>query len=336
LECRVKVFKGCCLDGGRLRLAFYWAASCGGCEIAVLDINEKILEVVQTADIVFWPAAIDVKYGDVEKMPDKYIDVCFFNGGIRNSEQDRMARLLREKSKILIAYGSCACFGGIPGLANLYSGREILEKIYIKTPSTVNPENIIPKPVVHVREGELELPVLYDEVKALNQNVEVDYYIPGCPPAVERTVFALEAILKGELPPKGSVLAPQKSVCDECPKVKENKKISHICRVYEKIPSPEKCLLEQGIICMGPATRGGCGARCLNVDMPCTGCGGPCPNVSDQGAAMLSALASIISAEEKRSLNEIRRIINSIADPAGTFYMYVLPSSTLKRRFVRE
>ncbi len=84
----------------KLKIASYWAASCGGCEIAVLDINEKILDVIQIADIVFWPVAMDIKYKDVENMPDKYIDVCFFNGGIRNSEQEHMAKLLRQKSKI--------------------------------------------------------------------------------------------------------------------------------------------------------------------------------------------------------------------------------------------
>ncbi|MEM1507034.1 MAG: oxidoreductase [Candidatus Bathyarchaeia archaeon] len=320
----------------KLKLAFYWAASCGGCEIAVLDIDEKILDTVQFADIIFWPAAMDIKYGDVEKMPDKHIDVCFFNGGIRSSEQDYMAKLLREKSKILVAYGSCACFGGIPGLANLYGRSEVFEKVYFKTASTVNPENISPKPKTYVREGELSLPEFYDDVKALHQVVEVDYYVPGCPPAVERTVSALEAVFRGDLPPRGSVLAPLKSVCDECSKKKENKKISQIYRVYEKIPDPERCLLEQGIVCMGPATRGGCGARCLKADMPCTGCGGPCPNVSDQGAAMLSALASIISAEEKKPFEEIERAVNRIVDPAGTFYMYTLPASILKRRPTRK
>ncbi|MEM2029013.1 MAG: oxidoreductase, partial [Candidatus Bathyarchaeia archaeon] len=270
------------------------------------------------------------------KMPDKHIDVCFFNGGIRSSEQDYMAKLLREKSKILVAYGSCACFGGIPGLANLYGRSEVFEKVYFKTASTVNPENISPKPKTYVREGELSLPEFYDDVKALHQVVEVDYYVPGCPPAVERTVSALEAVFRGDLPPRGSVLAPLKSVCDECSKKKENKKISQIYRVYEKIPDPERCLLEQGIVCMGPATRGGCGARCLKADMPCTGCGGPCPNVSDQGAAMLSALASIISAEEKKPFEEIERAVNRIVDPAGTFYMYTLPASILKRRPTRK
>ncbi|NIN66436.1 MAG: oxidoreductase, partial [Anaerolineae bacterium] len=90
----------------KLKLALYWTASCGGCDVAVLDINEKILDVVEVADIVFWPVALDTKYHDVEAMPDGAIDVCLFNGAIRSSEHEKMARLLRNKSKTLIAFGS--------------------------------------------------------------------------------------------------------------------------------------------------------------------------------------------------------------------------------------
>jgi F420-non-reducing hydrogenase small subunit len=327
------------MDKNKLKIAFYWAASCGGCEIAVLDINEKILEVLQIADIVFWPVAMDVKYKDVEAMPDNYIDVCFFNGAIRTSENEHMTKLLRLKSKILVAYGACAQLGGVPGLANVANGKEVFEKLYDDTFSTANPEKIMPKTTVKVKEGEVTIPEFYDTVKTLDQTVDVDYYVPGCPPAVDRTLFAIDAIAKGKLPPKGSVLAPLKSVCDECPRKKENKKISKIYRVYEKVPEPEKCLLEQGILCMGPATRGGCSARCLNADMPCTGCGGPCPNSPEQGAAMISALASILGLEEEKekySEEEVEKLISQIKDPLGTFYMYALPASILRRKVMKE
>ena len=320
----------------KLKFAFYWAASCGGCEIAVLDINEKILDVVALADIVFWPVAMDIKYEDVEEMPDESIDVCFFNGAIRTEENEHMAKLLRRKSKILIAFGSCAHQGGIPGLGNVSNRKEIFEKAYIQTPSTQNPNSLTPKSFSQVKEGELKLPEFYDTVKTLGQTVEVDYYLPGCPPPVDLILKAVEAIAKSELPPRGSVLAPEKSVCDECPRKKEEKKISKIYRVYEITPDPEKCLLEQGIICIGPATRGGCGAQCISVNMPCTGCGGPCPNVLEQGAAMISALSSILGLdEEKAPTFDVEKMINQIKDPLGTFYTYSLPDSVLRRKVVK-
>jgi len=321
----------------KLKFAFYWAASCGGCEIAVLDVNEKILDVVALADIVFWPVAMDIKYKDVEAMADKSIDVCFFNGSIRTEEQERMAKLLRQKSKVLVAFGSCAHQGGIPGLANIAGREEVFERAYLKSPSTQNPNSTTPKTSVKVEEGELTLPEFYDTVKTLDQTVDVDYYLPGCPPHADLVAKAVEAIAKNELPPKGSSLSPNKSVCDECPRKKEDKKISKIYRVYEKVPEPEKCLLEQGILCMGPATRGGCTAQCISANMPCTGCGGPCPNEVEQGAAMVSALSSILGAtEEKEKTYDAEKLIAQIKDPLGTFYRYSLPSSILRRRVLKK
>ncbi len=323
----------------KLKLAFYWAASCGGCEIAVLDINEKILDVVNIADIVFWPVALDVKYKDVEAMPDKYIDVCFFNGSVRSEEQEHMAKLLRRKAKTLVAFGSCAQEGCIPGLANLHDRKEIFEKVYLQSKSISNPTGTVPQTSFRAKEGILKLPEFYDTVKTLDQTVDVDYYLPGCPPPVKLILNAVDAIAKNELPPKGSVLAPLKSVCDECPRKKENKRISKIYRVHEKVPEPERCLLEQGIICIGPATRSGCGAQCLTVDMPCTGCGGPCPNSPEQGAAMIGALASILGLEgeqEHYSQEDVEKLMGQIKDPVGTFYMYSLPSSILRRKVMKE
>jgi len=321
----------------KLKIAFYWAAGCGGCEIAVLDINEKILDVVAKADIVFWPVAMDIKYKDVEAFPDKYIDVCFFNGAIRTEEQEHMAKLLRKKAKTLIAFGSCAHQGGIPGLANMANKEEVFERAYLQSPSTKNSQSVTPKTSVQVKEGKLTLPEFYDTVKTLDQIVEVDYYVPGCPPPVDLILKALEAIAKNELPPKGSVLAPEKSVCDECPREKEEKRISRIYRVYEVTPEPEKCLLEQGILCMGPATRGGCEAKCIKANMPCTGCGGPCPNVTEQGSAMISALSSILEVnEEKKETCNPEKLIAQIKDPLGTFYKYSLPASLSRRRVMKK
>jgi F420-non-reducing hydrogenase small subunit len=323
----------------KLKLGFYWAASCGGCEIAVLDINEKILDVIQLADIVFWPVALDIKYKDVEAMPDNYMDVCFFNGSVRNSEQEHMAKLLRKKAKVLVAFGSCAHEGCVPGLANLHDRKEIFDTVYLKEKSVVNPDGTVPQTKTEVKEGVLKIPEFYDTVKTLNQTVDVDYYLPGCPPPVKLILNAVDAIAKNELPPKGSVLAPLRSVCDECPRKKENKKISRIYRVHEKVPEPERCLLEQGIICMGPGTRSGCGAQCLTVDMPCTGCGGPCPNSPEQGSAMMSALASILGLEEEKekySDEEVEALMDQIKDPIGTFYMYSLPASILRRKVMKQ
>jgi len=315
---------------GKPKIACYWAASCGGCDVSILDIGSRLADLAEKVELVFWPIALDFKYKDVEAMPDGNIDICLFNGAIRSSENEEIAKLLRRKSKILIAYGACAYLGGIPGLANLTTLKEILSRVYKETPSTVNPENVIPQPEVEVKEGPLRLPTLYEEVKPLSAVVEVDYAIPGCPPIGEKAWEALLKLIEGERPPKGSVLAAgERTVCDTCPRKKEDKRIKGMKRIFQVVPDPEKCFLEQGIMCMGPATREGCDAQCIKAGLPCKGCFGPAPNAEDQGARILSALASIV---EVNSEEEAKKFAESVADPAGTFYLFSLPSSLLKRR----
>jgi F420-non-reducing hydrogenase small subunit len=315
---------------GKPRVAFYWAASCGGCDIATLEIREKILDLAEVVNIVFWPVAMDIKYKDVEAMEDGSIDVCFFNGAIRNTENEHMAKLLRAKSKVLVAYGSCAHEGCIPGLANLSDREGVFEAVYKESPSTENPDGLVPQTRYELPEGEVEIPAFYNTVRTLGQTVEVDYFVPGCPPQADQTWAVFEAFLSGELPPLGSVIgAGDKTVCDECDRVKEDKKIKKFFRIHEIIPDEKKCLLDQGIVCAGPATRSGCGALCPTVNLPCRGCYGPPPGVVDQGAKLLSAIASVVDADTEE---EARRIVSQIVDPIGTFYRFGLAASLLRRR----
>jgi F420-non-reducing hydrogenase small subunit len=317
----------------KLKIAGYWASSCGGCEIATLEIGDKILKLAEVADIVFWPALVDTKYHTVEQMADKSIDVCLFNGAIQTSDNEHMARLLRAKSKVLVAYGSCSYEGCIPGLANLTNRKGVFHRAYVETPSTDNPKNIFPQINCQMPEGELSLPEFYDTVRTLAQTVEVDYFVPGCPPVGKQTWAVLEAIVQGNLPEPGSVVgAGTRALCEECPRTRQEKKVKAFYRSHQIIPDPDKCLLEQGLLCAGIATREGCGALCPRANMPCTGCYGPPPGVIDQGVKFMSAVASIIDSNDP---NEIARIIESIRDPVGTFYRYSLPSSMLRRARIK-
>ncbi len=316
------------------KLAIYWAASCGGCDIAILDIEEKILDVADFFDLVFWPCVMDFKYKDVKAMADQSITLTLFNGAIRNSENYELACLLREKSLVLCAFGSCAAEGCIPGLANFYSRESIIDYVYHKTPSTINCDGIEPRPRTNVPEGEITIPVMWNTVRSLPQVVDVDYIIPGCPPQsnqIAEVVAAVIDILKTgkPLPPKGTVLGvTDKTCCDECPRKRDIKKIVKFIRPFEIITDPDICLMEQGIVCCGPATRAGCGAKCVSAGVPCRGCYGKPANIRDQGAKMVSAISSVIDSTNE---DEIEKIVAAIPDPVGTFYRFSLPDSLLRR-----
>lgn len=315
------------------KVAFYWCAACGGCEETVVDLEEKILDVVAAVDIVFWPVALDFKRKDVESMADGSILVTFLNGAIRSTEQEEMAHLLRKKSKILIAFGACSQLGGIPGLANLWDKEKLLTAVYREAPSTVNPEGMSPQAShAHNSKENVTLPVLFDTVKTLDQTVSVDYYVPGCPPTPKILLQAVQTLLSGKLPEKGTVLAPDTALCEECPRKDtrpEKLAVKEWKRPHEILIDPEKCLLTQGLLCLGSATRGGCDALCTKGNMPCSGCFGPTSRVRDFGGKALSALASVVDSNDEA---EIDRILSEIPDPVGTLYRYSLPASPLRRK----
>jgi F420-non-reducing hydrogenase small subunit len=319
---------------GKARLAMYWAASCGGCDVAVINLHERILDVAAAVEIVFWPAVMDAKYRDVEAMPDGSIDVCLFSGGIRSSENEEIAHLLRRKSKVLVAFGSCANEGCIPGLANLSTLSAIFAASYADGESTVNPDGARPLTTWAAPEGELRLPTFLPVLRTLGQVVPVDYSIPGCPPESPRIAEAVMALLAGlagagPLPPAGSIVgAGVSTVCDECARTRNVKKISRFVRVQEVAAfDPALCLLEQGIPCNGPATRDGCGALCPAAGAQCVGCYGAADGVVDYGARLMSAFASVVDADEPA---EIDRILDGIVDPVGQLYRFSLAGSLLR------
>ncbi len=316
----------------RPRLAMYWASACGGCDIAILNLHERIADVASAFEIVFWPAVMDVKYADVEAMPDGWIDLCLFTGGIRSTENAELARMLRRRSRFLVAFGSCAGEGCIPGLANLSSVDQLLEAAF-EGPTTDNPAHLRPVGSWPTPEGDLHLPALLGRVHTLDEVVPVDWIVPGCPPESARiaeVVTLAAAAFRGEadVPPRGSVLgAGRSTVCDECGRERNAKAITGFRRIQAlETIDPHLCLLEQGIPCSGPATRDGCGALCPAAGAPCIGCYGAPEGVIDVGARLLSAFGSIIADGDEA---EIERAQKSLVDPVGRAYRFGLARSLL-------
>jgi F420-non-reducing hydrogenase small subunit len=320
------------VNGSKPKFAMYWAASCGGCEIAVLNTHEKILDIDANFEVVFWLVAMDAKYRDVEAMEDGSILLTLFNGGMRNDENEHIAQLLRRKSKILVAFGSCACEGCIPGLANLSPVGEIVHTAF-NTITTDNPNEIYPRTAYDVPEGELHLPKLSPILRPLDHIVDVDYYMPGCPPESHQIAAVIDLVIKvirgeAELPPKGAVIGVGNStVCDECPRARNVKLIKAFARIQDIAPvDPSVCILEQGVPCNGPATRSGCNARCPQAGAQCIGCYGPAEGVMDYGARLITAFASVIDANTPE---EINRILDGLPDPTGQVYRFSLAGSLL-------
>jgi F420-non-reducing hydrogenase small subunit len=305
---------------GKPRVAFYWNASCGGCDEAIVDLGDGFASLLEKVDVVLWPATLDAKRADVEALPDGGIDVAFVNGAVRLTEQDAWAQLLRRKARTLVAFGACAHLGGVVGLGNLSSRAEILETAYRRLPSVANPDAPLPGATISAAGHDLSLPVLLSRALPLADVVPVDCTIPGCPPSPPVIEAALERILSGPAPRAGEVLAPNASLCETCPRKgsrPERLEVGALKR-FATEAIDERCFLAQGLVCLGPGTRQGCQPGCLEAAMPCRGCFGPLDGVEDGGAAMLSAFASLLRGGDE----ELRALGAALPDPAGTFWRY--------------
>jgi len=316
-----------------LKFAFLLIGGCGGCDMAIVDLSEKLVDALEHLEIVFWaPTVADVKYKDLEAMPDQSIDLALVAGMVRNKENEHLVKVLRQKSKILVAFGACASMGGIPGMANLHSKEELFENAYIKSPSTDNPDNVLPQPKSVVNGYELTLPEFLDEVKAVHQIVDVDYFVGGCPPHHEHVARIVEAVVTGNLPPKGSWITNGKAVCDVCPRNPANKgetrePVKEIKRMLEGVPEEDKCLLQQGYLCLGPITQGDCGASCPKVGIRCAGCGGPIPPTTDFGLRAIGAIAAILEDEKV-----VEQIFEKYPVLAKILYRYSLPTAMISKK----
>jgi F420-non-reducing hydrogenase small subunit len=311
------------------KIAIYTACGCRGCEHAILNLHHQVQTLSRWVDIVFWPYLLGS--GQAELDAQASMDVCFFAGAIVTDADRRMAEQLRAKSAVMVACGACAAFGGLPSLVNLKKDG---------CPGRQPPPDEMeagPKP---------GLPDLEGRVSALTQVVTVDYVIPGCQPtqsllwagfqalacgprsqgklsfAAARLPAGLaQAVLAGIAPPQGACFAGDKAVCASCSRVKEEKKFRAAIRPYEKYEESGRCLLEQGLVCLGISTREGCGGLCTGVGQPCRGCFGKAEAVYDPGAKMVSAISSTFASDQKV---EIEQMAGNFKDLSGTFYRYTL------------
>lgn len=300
-----------------VKVAEEWLNICGGCEVTILDIGEPLLDLLPQLQFVHMPVLMDHKYfgqtGENTELEIPEADIGIISGGVRNEKEKHVATEMRNKCKTLIALGSCACYGGIPALANQYVLPDLLDKVYRQSVSTDPAETPAE-----------DLPALTDRVYAVDEVVKVDVYIPGCPTSPDIIADALAALLTGK-----TFTLPERSVCDDCPTKREKKALTSVKRPLESIVPPgqklqdSRCFMELGYLCLGPITKSGCGGhekipRCIKAGMPCRGCFGPIRKGANPMVDMMGALSSI-------GLDP-----RSIQDRPSTFQRYIGAQNRLR------
>jgi F420-non-reducing hydrogenase small subunit len=319
----------------------YWTTGCGGCEAAFLDLGEQLLDLDTRFDVVCFPLLVDAKRRQLEELSDGSIDFCLITGAIRTTDDLEMARLLRRRSATVVAFGACAQLGSVLGLANVVSATALLRTVhgdsdvrgFDQPQSATGPRDTSDLPV---------LPRLTPALLPLHAAISVEYSVPGCPPEVHRVREVLElldgaATTGAPLPPPGTVIgALDAAVCEECQLERPQGPVAAFVRQHQVVPDSVHCLLDQGLVCSGPATRGGCGAPCPAAGIGCRGCYGSLSDVDDAGSRMAAALAALAPAdvasfEEAHLEHDADQLAASIVDPVGTLYRYCLADSLLGR-----
>ncbi|MFX0074876.1 MAG: hypothetical protein ACFE96_05505 [Candidatus Hermodarchaeota archaeon] len=227
-----------------IKVAFMQLSSCWGCHQSLLNAHLGLLPILPQLDIVYWPAVVDYKLESLVERPNKDILVGFIEGVARTKEDTENAKLMRQKCSIVVAIGACSCYGSVAGLANLFDKEELVKRKFTKTESITDEE---PKePTIHV-------PGFEDFIINVDDIVDVDVFIPGCPPTTSNIVAAISFLLTlvGESP---SNLNKNACICDSC-NLKDN-----------------GCFLDENILCYGSITATGCTLMCPNGGDICYGC----------------------------------------------------------------
>jgi len=168
----------------KITIATDWLEACAGCHMSFLDLDERLIELLKFIEITSSPIT------DIKHPPEDSVDIGILTGAIGNTDQEKVAKEMRERCRILVAVGDCAVFGGVCTMRNFFNKDEVLRRGYVESESTIDGK--IPM------SGTLNS--LLENVKTVDEVVEVDVYLPGCPPDADAIYFVLSELIKGRMP----------------------------------------------------------------------------------------------------------------------------------------
>jgi len=276
-----------------VKVAFMQLSSCWGCHQSLLNAHLGLLPILPELEIVYWPAVVDFKHESLVARPDGDIVVGFIEGVARTKQDTANVKLMRQKCAVIVAIGACAVHGSVKGLANLFYKDELIKRKFSEVESIADGTG--GEPTVNV-------PGFEDHITLIRDIIDVDVFIPGCPPTTENILAAISYLLTvvGEGP---ASLDKNKSVCDTCNLAKKG------------------CLLDEGILCYGSITAAGCEEMCPNKGEACLGCFRPTakPHKNAEKLASIVNDLNALTPKQAASLQHFLDLYLGVAN-IGNFY----------------
>lgn len=275
-------------------VAFMQLSSCWGCHQSLLNAHLGLLNILPALEIVYWPAVVDMKHDSLVAREDGSIVVGFLEGVARTKHDTENVKLMRKKCAVIVAIGACACYGSVKGLANLFDKEELVKRKFTETESILDKD---PK------EPTVNVPGFEDYIYNIKDIIDVDVFIPGCPPTTPNILAAIAFLLTLVQKPPES-LDKSKSVCEKCNLYKEG------------------CFLDQGKLCYGPITALGCTLMCPNDGDICYGCYKSTEKPSDKAKSLQNMIYGMdeLNVETGASLQHFLDIYTGASNIANFYF----------------
>ncbi len=270
-----------------VKVAFMQSSDCWGCHQSLLNAHLGLLPVLPALEFVYWPAVVDFKLDSLKARPDGDILVGFVEGSMRTKADVENAKLMRAKCQLIIAFGSCSCYGNVHGLANEWDIEEAIKRKYTQVESITNESPHEPKE---------HMPGFTGKIVPLDEVISVDVFMAGCPPKPEAIISAVQFLLGQKPQPMADL-----SFCNDCSLNNEN------------------CLLEKYELCFGPITSIGCTLKCTDNGSPCVGCLGPAKTVSARAEKLKTMTQNMhqLSSGDKKNLHEFLTLFLNVPLMSG-------------------